>query len=341
MSLPPALQEILIGVGITLLVTLILRNIAPLLTKRSKSDFDDFVIQSLLDATIPLGFLITLFFLQDNLGLQGNALKAVEFLIRFVGLIILVLLANKLLARFLRSLSRRLDDQDFSLLIRSLVPLLQTVVWVVGTLILLQSLGVKMAVIWGLLSAGGIGLGLALKEPAQELFAYLMILLDHPFKVGQFIAVGSISATVEKIGIRSTHLRSLRGEIVVMNNSTLTNTAILNFADMVERRMIYTIGVTYKTGVDQMQEIPGLIETVINSVDHTRFDRCHFTEFAESSLNFELVYYIDTRIYTTALNAQQSINLGIMRVFEERGIDFAFPTQTLYLDSDSTIGLNS
>ena len=341
MSLSPALIELLLGTGITLLVTLILRYLAPILTKRSKSDFDDFVIQTLLDATIPLGVLITLFFLQDNLGLQGDMLKTVEILIRVVGLIIVVLLANKLLARFLRSLARRLDDQDFSLLVRSLVPLLQTGVWVVGTLILLQSLGVKMAVIWGLLSAGGIGLGLALKEPAQELFAYLMILLDHPFKVGQFISVGSISATVEKIGIRSTHLRSLRGEVVVMNNSTLTNTAILNFADMAQRRMIYTIGVTYDTDANQMQEIPGLIESIINSVDNTKYDRCHFTEFADSSLNFELVYYINTRVYTTALDAQQSINLGIMRAFEERGIEFAFPSQTLYLENDSTTGKSS
>ena len=126
-----------------------------------------------------------------------------------------------------------------------------------------------------------------------------------------------------------------------MNNSTLTNTAILNFADMAQRRMIYTIGVTYDTGVNQMQQIPGLIESIINSVDNTKFDRCHFTEFADSSLNFELVYYINTRVYTIALDAQQSINLGIMRAFEERGIEFAFPSQTLYLETDSTIDKTS
>ena len=153
---------------------------------------------------------------------------------------------------------------DLQQLLQSLLPLLKTVVWAIGTLVLLQSLGVKMTLIWGLLSAGGIGIGLALKEPAQELFAYLMILLDKPFTVGQFITVGSTSATVERIGVRSTHLRSLRGEQVVMSNSTLTGSTILNFAEMAQRRMIYSIGVTYSTSLEQMKEIPRMIQAVID-----------------------------------------------------------------------------
>ena len=211
-------------------------------------------------------------------------------------------------------------------------------VWGVGTLVLLQSLGVKMTVIWGLLSAGGIGIGLALKEPAQELFAYLMILLDKPFTVGQFITVGSTSATVEKIGVRSTHLRSPRGEQIVMSNSTLTGSMVLNFAKMSQRRMIYSIGVTYDTTVDQMKAIPSMLQAIVESQEHSSFGRCHFTEFADSSLNFELAYYIDTRDYTVALNEQQAINLGIMEAFAREGIDFAFPSQTLYLEGDSLTG---
>jgi small-conductance mechanosensitive channel len=212
------------------------------------------------------------------------------------------------------------------------------VVWAIGTLVLLQSLGVKMTVIWGLLSAGGIGIGLALKEPAQELFAYLMILLDKPFTVGQFITVGSTSATVERIGVRSTHLRSLRGEQVVMSNSSLTGSTILNFAEMAQRRMIYSIGVTYSTSLEQMKAIPTMVQAVIDAQAHSTFNRCHFTEFADSSLNFELVYYIDTRDFTVALNEQQAINLGIMEAFAQAGIDFAFPSRTLYLEGDSLAG---
>ena len=195
-----------------------------------------------------------------------------------------------------------------------------------------------MTVIWGLLSAGGIGIGLALKEPAQELFAYLMILLDKPFTVGQFITVGSTSATVERIGVRSTHLRSLRGEQVVMSNSSLTGSTILNFAEMAQRRMIYSIGVTYSTSLEQMKAIPTMVQAVIDDQAHSTFNRCHFTEFADSSLNFEVVYYIDTRDFTVAMNEQQAINLAIMEAFAQAGIDFAFPSRTLYLEGDSLTG---
>ena len=165
-----------------------------------------------------------------------------------------------------------------------------------------------------------------------------MILLDKPFTVGQFINIGSVWASIEHIGVRSTRLRNLRGEIIIMNNSALTGGIIYNFADMSQRRMIYKIGVAYKTPVDLIQEIPTLIQNIVTAVDHTEFNRCHFTEFADSSLNFELVYYIDTRDYNIALNAQQDININILRAFAERDIEIAFPTQTIYLEGDAVAG---
>ena len=99
--------------------------------------------------------------------------------------------------------------------------------------------------------------------------------------------------------------------------------------------MIYSIGVTYATTLEQMKAIPLIIETIINQQEHSTFSRCHFTEFGDSSLNFELAYYIDTRDYTIALNAQQEINLKIMESFAGKGIEFAFPSQTIYLESES------
>lgn len=338
MNLPDFLETLLIGSAITLTLSFLFRQIFPRFTKRSKTDFDDYVLSALAASVIPFGFVVTLILAQDNLGLPNNIERAYDSLLRLIGTIILIRFVNRVGTRFLIGLVRRAGADDLQQLLQSLFPLLRTVVWLVGTLILLQSLGVKLTVIWGLLSAGGIGIGLALKDPAQELFAYLMILLDKPFTVGQFITVGSTSATVERIGVRSTHMRSLRGEQVVMNNSALTSATILNFAEMAQRRMIYSIGVTYDTTVDQMKAIPTMIQAIIDAQAHSTFNRCHFTEFADSSLNFELVYYIDTRDFTVALNEQQAINLGIMDVFAREGIEFAFPSQTLYLEGDSLTG---
>ena len=263
--------------------------------------------------------------------------RAYDVVLRIVGSVVIIRFVNRIGTRFLQSVAKR-SDSDLEQLFKNIQPLAQAVIWIVGALVLFQSLGVQLAAIWALLSAGGIGVGLALKEPAQELFAYLMILLDKPFTVGQFINVGSTFATVEKIGVRSTHLRSLRGEAVVMNNSALTHTTLLNFADMESRRMIYSLGVTYSTSVEQMKAIPEWVEQIIEVIPNTTFNRCHFTEFGDSSLNLELVYYIDTRDYTTALNAQQAVNLAIMECFAREGIEFALPSRTLYLESDSVAG---
>jgi len=334
MHVPEALIDIAGGIALTFLISFIFKKILPRLANKTKSDFDDFIIREITNLIFPLGSIAVLFLAERKLQLPGGLNRPYELILTIAAAVVFVRLINRLGIRLLQGLARRSGREDIEQLVRTLFPLLKSITWIVVSLIVLQSQGVKLTVIWGLLSAGGIGLGLALKEPAQELFAYLMILIDKPFTIGQFIAVDSVSATVEKIGVRSTHLRSLRGEIVVINNSTLTSSNIENFATMQQRRMIYSIGVTYQTTADQIQSIPTTIQTIIENTNHTIFNRCHFTTFGDYSLNFEIVYYIDNRDYTLAMDIQQSINLSIMRKFEEQGIEFAFPSQTLYLEGN-------
>ena len=334
MHVPEALIDIAGGIALTFLISFIFKKILPQLANKTKSNFDDFIIREITNLIFPLGSIAVLFLAERKLQLPGGLNKPYELILTIAAAVVFVRLINRLGIRLLQGLARRSGREDIEQLVRTLFPLLKSLTWIVVSLIVLQSQGVKLTVVWGLLSAGGIGLGLALKEPAQELFAYLMILIDKPFTIGQFIAVDSVSATVEKIGVRSTHLRSLRGEIVVINNSTLTSSNIENFATMQQRRMIYSIGVTYQTTADQIQSIPTTIQTIIENTNHTIFNRCHFTTFGDYSLNFEIVYYIDNRDYTLAMDIQQSINLSIMRKFEEQGIEFAFPSQTLYLEGN-------
>ena len=334
MHVPDALVDIAGGIALTFLISFVFKKILPRLANKTKSNFDDFIIREITNLIFPLGSIAVLFLAERKLQLPGGLNRPYELILTIAAAVVFVRLINRLGIRLLQGLARRSGREDIEQLVRTLFPLLKSLTWIVVSLIVLQSQGVKLTVVWGLLSAGGIGLGLALKEPAQELFAYLMILIDKPFTIGQFIAVDSVSATVEKIGVRSTHLRSLRGEIVVINNSTLTSSNIENFATMQQRRMIYSIGVTYQTTADQIQSIPTTIQTIIENTNHTIFNRCHFTTFGDYSLNFEIVYYIDNRDYTLAMDIQQSINLSIMRKFEEQGIEFAFPSQTLYLEGN-------
>ena len=338
MSIQKIAIDVLLGVGITLVTLLIFRQGLTRITRKTKTDFDDFVLKTLSQSIIPLGVVFTFYLIKEDLALNKEFQQGYEVVLRVMFTLVVVRFLNRVSIRFLKGLARRTGDDELTLLTEALTPLIQAIFWAIGFLIFLQTMGVSMGVVWGILSAGGIGIGLALKEPAMELFAYLMILLDKPFTVGQFINIGDVWASIEHIGVRSTRLRNLRGDIIVMNNSALIGGTIYNFADMSQRRMIYRIGVTYSTSVEHMQEIPTLIENIVNSADHTVFNRCHFVEFADSSLDFELVYYIDTRDYTIALNSQQEININIMKAFAERGIEIAFPTQTIYLEGDATLG---
>lgn len=306
------------------------------MTRHSSTSFDDFMLKCVADLAVPLGLILTLFLIRNELPSNPSLNTAYEGFVRLLVLVVFVRFFNRVSARFLQRVVHRAGDDELQVLVLSLLPLIRALVWIVGSLVYLQSLGMKMAAIWALLSAGGIGAGLALKDPAMELFAYLMILLDKPFRVGQFINIGNTWATVEKIGVRSTRLRNVRGEIVIMNNSSLTNGVISNFADMPSRRLLYRIGVTYDTSLELMEKVPALISSIVSSTEHATFNRCHFVEFADSSLNFELVYYIDTRDYVVAMDAQQYINLGIMKLFEQNGIEFAFPTQTIYVEGSAS-----
>ena len=117
-----------------------------------------------------------------------------------------------------------------------------------------------------------------------------------------------------------------------MSNSALTNGIISNFAQMEKRRLVHRLGVVYETSPKMMQKIPKIIERIITDTKNASFDRCHFTDFGDFSLNFEIVYYIPTNNYLAAMEAQQSINLKIMEQFKLNNIDFAFPTQPLHIE---------
>ena len=253
------LIDIGIGAACSFLIWLLSKRILPRLARYSPTSFDDFVLKCIADIAVPVGLIVALFMIHDELPQTPSLSTAYQGFVRFLLLVVVVRFFNRLSVRFLQGFVRRSGDDELQLVILSLLPLMRALVWIVAFLIYLQSLGMQMAAIWALLSAGGIGVGLALKDPAMELFAYLMILLDKPFRVGQFINIGQTWATVEKIGVRSTRLRNVRGELVVMNNSSLTNGVISNFADMPTRRLLYRIGVTYDTSRALMEKVPDLI----------------------------------------------------------------------------------
>ena len=325
-----SILALFLGIIGTLVGTRLIGRILREITNRTKSETDDYVVNTFLESLKPIGLISSVYLSLIILVPINNPIEnIVHGIFKFILLFLVVKSLNKITLRLLQGWTRRINDDALIGMINSIKPLVKACIWSIGIIFYLQNIGVQMAAIWALLSAGGIGAGLALKEPVQEFFEYIIILLDKPFQNGEFINIDNVWATVERVGVRSTRLRSLNGEKIIVSNSYLTNGIISNYAKMNKRRLVHRLGVVYDTDPSKMIKIPTIIESIVNSVDDVQFDRCHFVEFASCSLDFELVYFIPTNNYSRAMTAQQKINLEIMKTFKNEGIDFAFPTQTI------------
>jgi len=240
---------------------------------------------------------------------------------------------NGLVAFFTsRFVKRKLkEDAAVATSLAALGFLAKFVIWAIVVLIALDNMGIDITALIAGLGIGGIAIALAVQNILSDLFASLSILVDKPFVIGDFIVVGDLMGTVERIGLKTTRLRSLSGEQIIFSNSDLLGSRVRNYKRMYERRIAFSLGVTYDTGADLLEQIPKMIEEIISAQPNVRFDRCHFKSFGDFALIIETVYYMLIPDYTAYMDTQQAINLAIARRFEEEGIQFAYPTQTIYL----------
>jgi len=211
--------------------------------------------------------------------------------------------------------------------------LVRGALWVAVVVFILDNLGYNVSALLAGLGIGGVAVALALQNVLGDLFASLSIALDKPFVTGDFIVVDDKLGTVSRIGLKTTRVTSLSGEQLVFSNSDLLSSRIRNYKRMQERRVVFSFGVLYQTTTEQLEAIPGMVRTIIEKTERTRFDRAHFKEFGDSSYLFEVVYYMLEPDYTLYMDAQQRINLELCRRFEEHGIGFAYPTRTLHIET--------
>lgn len=208
-------------------------------------------------------------------------------------------------------------------------------VWVTAALLLLSNLGFDITSLAASLGIGGIAVALAVQNILGDIFSSFSIYFDKPFEIGDFIIIGTDMGTVKKIGLKTTRIQTLQGEELVISNKELTGARIQNFKKMQKRRIPFTIGVTYDTSLEKLKSIPGIIENVFTRISNADLDRVHFLEFADFSLNFEIVYYHLSGDYKEYMSTRQEINFLIKEEFEKAGIEMAFPTQTLYVSKET------
>lgn len=204
------------------------------------------------------------------------------------------------------------------------------VIWFLIFVFVLQAWGVNVTALITGLGIGGIAIALAVQNILADLFASLSIIFDKPFVVGDYLTIDEYRGTVEEIGLKTTKLRSVSGEQLVVSNSDLLRSRIRNYGRMAERRGDFNFGIVYETEPDVVARIPGWVQEIIEAQEMTRFDRCHFKSLGQWALEFETVYYMTVPDYKVFMGVQQQVNLALMRRLADAGVEFAYPTQLQY-----------
>jgi small-conductance mechanosensitive channel len=209
-------------------------------------------------------------------------------------------------------------------------------VWIVVVLMMLDNLGINVTTLIAGLGIGGVAVALAAQNVLADLFASLAIALDRPFRVGDSIVIDEFTGTVERVGLKTTRLRSLSGEQLVFSNADLLSSRIRNFGHMKERRVAFSIALTYRTRPADLRRLPAIVQAVVDSEPSVRFDRGHFSRYGDSAVVFDIVYHVLSPDAKLHADVQHRINLALYERFAAEGIEFAYPTQMLYVSALGT-----
>jgi len=252
--------------------------------------------------------------------------------------IVFVLLTMRLITGIVRSsvysyLNQQHDAGSKLKQIRGIVIVVNSVLWAIGLIFLFDNLGFNVSAILTGLGIGGIAIALAAQTILGDIFNYFVIFFDRPFEIGDFIVIDDKMGTVEYIGLKTTRLKSLSGEQIILSNGNLTNSRVHNYKRMHERRILFRFGVAYHTPVEKVERIPKMIEGIVNQLPATRFDRAHFASLGNYSLEFEVVYFILSPDYNDYMDTQQRINIELWNAFAHEEILFAFPTYSIHIGS--------
>lgn len=306
--------------------------------RHTKTTLDDFLIELLQTMFLPAVYFAAFYISLRTLTLHPFLKRASNVL----GMVVITVFIARLITavtKYGMNTYWKKKEQDAAMerSLNGIIKVIQIVVWSLSVIFFLDNLGFKISAVIAGLGIGGVAVALAAQTILGDLFSYFAILFDRPFETGDFVVVGEFLGTIEHIGIKTTRIRSLSGEQVVFSNTDLTGSRVRNYKRMEKRRVVFKLGVTYETPAEHLRTIPQTIEKIIKNVPDTLFDRAHFSVFGDFSLIFEVVYYVLSNDYNKYMDIQQKINLAVKESFAAEKIEFAYPTQTLYLSKTNML----
>jgi len=307
------------------------------ISRKTKTDLDDTFIQIVSNLKPPFYAFLAFYFALRFIEIQGF-IQGILTAVLVIWIVYQIAIASNILVDYaVKKYSKKEKTDGTKGAINLIGKIAKGVLWTIAGLFILSNLGVNITSLVAGLGIGGIAVALALQNILSDLFSSFSIYFDKPFVPGDFIVVGDDMGVVEHIGIKTTRLRALQGEELVISNKELTSARIHNFKNLKERRVTFSFGVTYDTSNEKLRKITEIIKNIIEPTELARFDRVHFHNFGDSSLDFEVVYYTQTSDFNKYKDIHQEIILKIKEELEKEKISMAFPTRTIYLESPQTI----
>lgn len=301
---------------------------------RTVSSIDNFAITAIEKFALPaLNFFIAYVGI-NYLTLSDTARQILNIAVAVIITYFLLRLISTIALHGLQSYVRRQERGEEKIKqLGGIMLILNIIIWIVGIIFLFDNLGYNVGAVIAGLGIGGIAIALAAQNILGDLFNYFVIFFDRPFEIGDFIILDDKMGTVEYIGIKTTRVKTLSGEQLILANSDLTKSRVHNFKRMERRRIQFNITVTYPTSLENIKEIPEIIKNAVTTTKGLTLDRSHLKGYIDSSLNFETVYYVESADYNVYMDLHQEMFLKICAEFEKRTISFAYPTRTIFLNA--------
>lgn len=305
-------------------------------SEQTKTDFDDFLLKIFQNIKPPFYIIFSLYIASQFLILSDIVGKIIYGIFIISVVVQVILIVQKVIDFAVRKRASALDEKrkNEEPIMELISQIVKFALWVFGALLILSNLGINVNSLVAGFGIGGIAVALAAQSLLGDVFASFSIFVDKPFKVGDSIRTGEDSGRVQKIGIKTTRIKTLAGNELSIPNKELTDSRIHNLKRIGRRRNLFSFGVTYNTGSEKLKRIPEMIKDIVDGIEGIEFSRAHFKSFGVSSLDFEVVYFVNAPGYKKFMNIQQEVNLKIYDQFEKEGIEFAYPTQTIFLNKE-------
>ncbi|MCK5040302.1 MAG: mechanosensitive ion channel family protein [Candidatus Aenigmarchaeota archaeon] len=297
----------------------------------TKTELDDLPIKIIDSIGWPFYIFLSLYISLLFVKIQDYFQTAMNYILFIIVTYYTIICLQNIIDYGAKKISSKQKEED-KYVIDFSANLLKGILWAIALLFILSNLGYNISTLIAGLGIGGIAIAFAMQNVLGDIFASFSIYFDKPFKVGDFIIVGKDMGTVKKIGIKTTRIQSLGGQEIIVSNKDLTTSRVNNYKRMKKRRISFSFGVVYETTSQKLKKINQIIKDVFDKIPMAELDRVHFKEYGDFSLNYEVVYYVNTGDYNKYMDVQQEANFAIKEEFEKEGIEFAYPTQTVLVN---------